>query len=239
MAVNPIPHDDLQRLNALIDGELPPAEHAALAARIANSRELANAHATLARLKACLVEGLEETTRAPSVQTALVTHRRSFGWIATGVAAALVAATIFVPLGWLTYDDEPAVRPEAAIILAALPANPVIPDLAVGGLTLAGTEVEKVDGVSVLVAAYRGPRGCRLELRVHSALRDIQPTGGTSRRAWTVGELSYELAAFGMPKGRFAAVADVAQAATRAGRPPEPTVTRMREARRAAPPCAA
>jgi anti-sigma factor RsiW len=238
MAASPTPQDDLQRLNALIDGELPPAEHAALAARIANSRELANAHATLARLKASLVEGLSEAP-TPQSQAALVASRQSFGRMAAAAAAAVLAVAVIVHMSWQSFDDEPIVRPEAAIILAALPAHPIIPDLAVGGLTLAGTEVEKVAGTSVLVAAYRGPRGCRLELRVHSVLRDIQPTAGTSRRAWTVGELSYELAAFGMPKARFAAVADVAQAATRAGRPPEPTVTRMREARRAAPPGAA
>ena len=48
--------DAIERLNALIDGELPPAEHAALADRIAAGRDLAHAHATLARLKACIVE---------------------------------------------------------------------------------------------------------------------------------------------------------------------------------------
>ena len=238
MAVDPTTQDDLQRLNALIDGELPPAEHAALAARIAGSRELAQAHATLARLKACLVEGLSDAS-AEQAQPVLAGRRRSFGRAAVAIAAAVLAAAIIVPLGWHAFDDEPTVRPEAAIVLAALPARPTIPDLSVGGLTLAGTEVEKVAGTSVLVAAYRGPRGCRLEMRVHSAMHGIPPTAGTSRRTWTVGDLSYELAAFGMPAHRFAAVADVAQAATRAGRPPEPTVTRMREARRAAPPCAA
>jgi len=244
MAVDPTPHDDLQRLNALIDGELPPAEHAALAARIAGSRELAQAHATLARLKASLAEGLEDEAPQRRLHAALVARRRrSFGRVAAAVVAAVLAAAIFVPvfdpLGWQARDEEPSVRPEAAIVLAALPAHPVIPDLAIGGLTLAGTEVEKVAGASVLVAAYRGPRGCRLELRVHSAAHSIPPTAGTSRRSWTVGALQYELAAFGMPANRFAAVADVAQTATRTGQPPEPTVTRMREARRAAPPCAA
>ena len=244
MAVDPTKQDDLQRLNALIDGELPPAEHAALAARIAGSRELAQAHATLARLKACLAEGLGREVPAPRLHPVLIARRqRSFGRAATGVVAALLAAAIFVPLfdplGWQARDEEPSVRPEAAIVLAALPVRPIIPELTVGGLTLAGTEVEKVAGAPVLVAAYRGPRGCRLELRVHSAAHSIPPTAGTSRRGWTVGALQYELAAFGMPANRFAAVADVAQAATRAGQPPEPTVTRMREARRAAPPCSA
>jgi anti-sigma factor RsiW len=237
MAIDPTPQDDLQRINALIDGELPPAEHAALAARFAGSRELAQAHATLARLKACLVEGLNDAPAAQAQPVPLARQQRSFGRAAAAVAAAVLAGAIVIPLGWKAFDGEPSVRPEAAIILAALPASPIIPDLTVGGLTLAGTEVEKVAGTSVLVAAYRGPRGCRLELRVHSAMHSIPPTAGTSRRTWTVGELGYELAAFGMPAERFAAVADAAQAATRAGQPPEPTVARMREARSAALPC--
>ena len=244
MAVDPTPQDDLQRLNALIDGELPPAEHAALAARIAGSRELAQSHATLARLKACLAEGLEDEAPSPRPHPALAARRqRSFGRAAAALVAAVLAAAIFVPLfdplGWQARDAEPSVRPEAAIVLAALPVRPIIPDLAIGGLTLAGTEVEKVGGTSVLVAAYRGPRGCRLEIRVYSAAHSIPPTAGTSRRSWTVGALRYELAAFGMPANRFAAVADVAQTATRAGQPPEPTMTRMREARSTAAPCAA
>jgi anti-sigma factor RsiW len=149
---------------------------------------------------------------------------------------ALVAAT-FIQLGWQALENEPSVHPEVAIILAALPANPTIPDLTVGGLRLVGTEVEKVAGLPVLVAAYRGPRGCRLEMRVHSATHTIPPTAGTSRRTWTAGELRYELAAFGMPANRFAAVAEVAEAATGYGQPSEPMMMRIREARNAALPC--
>jgi anti-sigma factor RsiW len=237
MAVDPTPQDDLRRLNALIDGELPPAEHAALAARIAGSRELAQAHATLARLKACVAEGLQETPAREDRPALLAKPRRSSGRAAAAVAAAALVAAIVIPLGWQALDDEPAVRPEAAIILAALPAHPTIPDLTIGGLTLVGTEVETVAGISVLVAAYRGPRGCRLEMRVHSATHTIPPTAGTSRRTWTAGELRYELAAFGMPANRFAAVAEVAQAATRNGQPSEPMMMRIREARSAALPC--
>jgi anti-sigma factor RsiW len=236
MAPDPTPNGDLQRLNALVDGELPPAEHAALAARIAAGRDLAHAHATLARLKACLVEGIDDAPALQPQGARMTSQRHPMGLAAAAIAAAVLAVAVIAGFDWSPSEDEMVSRPDAAIVLAALPATPVIPDLAVGGLTLVGTEVEKIAGTSVLVAAYRGPRGCRLELRVRPAATDVPPTAGTSRRTWTAGELTYELAAFGMPPARFAAVADVAQAATRAG-PPEPAVRRMREARRAAPPC--
>jgi hypothetical protein len=51
------------------------------------------------------------------------------------------------------------------------------------------------------------------------------------------GDLVYELVAFGMPAGRFAAVAAAAEAATRSGRMPKEADTRLREARLAALPC--
>ena len=240
MAVDPTPRDDLERLNALIDGELPPAEHAALAGRIAASRELAHAHAALAKLKACVIDGIDSTPAQQPTPVGAGARRRMAGIGAASLAAAVLAIAVLVHFDWLAPEkDEPVARTEAAIVLATLPAAPVIPNLAVGGLTMVGTEVERAAGTSVLVAAYRGPRGCRLELRVRPAAADVPPTAGTSRRTWTVGELTYELAAFGMPAARFAAVAAVAQSATRAGRPGEPTVTRMREARRTAPPCAA
>ena len=236
MAADPTPSDDLQRLNALIDGELPPAEHAALAARIVAGRELAHAHATLARLKACIVQGIEDapTPDLPRLQAPF--WKRSAGPIAAAAAAAGLMFVIVVEYEQRASELQES-RPDAAIVLAALPASPVIPDLTVAGLKLVGTEVETVAGTSLLVAAYRGPRGCRLELRVHPSAAVVPATSGTSRRAWTVDDLAYEMVAFGMPAARFAAVAGAAEAATRARRLPDAADGRLREASRAAPPC--
>lgn len=224
--------DAIERLNALIDGELPPAEHAALADRIAAGRDLAQAHATLARLKACIVESAEETPIGFAIP-----KRRSRLLPAIGAAAAAAVALVAV----FAWYPEREVEPEAFsgiapfVTLAALPAAPVVPDLANAGLKLLGAEVERSGETAVLVAAYRGPRGCRLELRVRSAAAVVSPTVGTSRAAWTAGELAYELVAFGMPAGRFDAVAAAAQAATRGGQ--REMETRLREASLAAPPC--
>jgi anti-sigma factor RsiW len=233
MATNRDSSDVIERLNALIDGELPPAEHAALAARIAVDRELAYAYATLARLKACVAERAE---LAPSVAIALPKARRrvrpTLGLAAAAAVAAIAAVAVFA-VGW---EPEPRRAPTSEIAplirLAALPASPIIPDLADAGLNLVGGELERVGKTAVLVAIYRGPRGCRLELRVRPSVADVEHTVGTSRRSWTVGDLAYELVAFGMPAKRFAAVADALETATGVGRLPP-----MREASRSGGPC--
>lgn len=227
--------DAIERLNALIDGELPPAEHAALADRIAAERDLAHAHATLARLKACIVERVEST---PPVEFVLPKPKRRI-LPALGMAAAAAVAVFAILIGFREPEHEQTLNAEITpiITLAALPAQPFIPDLTNAGLKLVGGEVERSDQTAVLVAAYRGPRGCRLELRVWPATTRVSPTIGTSRRTWMAGDLAYELVAFGMPAGRFAAVATAAEAATRAGQMPKEVDARLHEARLAALPC--
>lgn len=230
--------DALERINALVDGELPPAEHAALADSIAAGRDLAHAHATLARLKACIVASAEQAPVGGIDMTADGAKSRTFplvGW------AAAAAATVLLGIVTIYPDQQPEQTPRrdmaSFVTLAALPVAPVIPDLTNAGLTLVGGEVERSGTTAVLVAAYRGPRGCRLELRVHDAAVPMAPTGGTSRAAWTVDDLAYELVAFGMPVERFAVVAAAAEATARAGAMPGSAATRLREASLQAPPC--
>ena len=231
--------DALERLNALVDGELPPAEHAALADSIAAGRDLAQAHATLARLKACIVASAEQSPVGGIDISGVGVKRRTLPLV--GWAAAAAAAIVLLGIVTLYSYPQPdqVSRPDIAplVTLAALPVAPVIPDLTNAGLTLVGGEVERLGQTAVLVAAYRGPRGCRLELRVHDAAVPMAPTGGTSRAAWTADDLAYELVAFGMPVGRFAAVAAAAEAATLAGAMPGSAATRLREASLQAPPC--
>lgn len=235
MATDRATPDAIERLNALIDGELPPAEHAALADRIALGRDLAHAHATLARLKACVVENAEQTPTAAFVLPKPKSRIKPALGLAAAAAVLLGAFVAWYP----ERQAEPARFSGMApfVLLAALPAPPVVPDLANAGLNLVGAEVERSGETAVLVAAYRGPRGCRLELRVRPAAANVPPTAGTSRSAWSAGDLAYELVAFGMPAGRFAAVAAAAEAATRAGLMPKDADTRLREASLRAPPC--
>lgn len=235
MATDHAAHDATERLNALIDGELPADEQAALATRIAAAPDLARAYATLARLKA----GVAETVDATDVSGIEVPPARSrlvpFGMLAAATAALALATVLAMPVR----DKSPVPAADLAplVTLASLPATPVIPDLANAGLSLVGGEVERVGATPVMVAAYRGPRGCRLELRVHASTIDVPATAGTIRSAWTAGDLAYELVAFGMPDSRFAAVAAAAQAATRAGQIPREDGLRLREASLKAAPC--
>ena len=234
MATNDPTFDVTERLNALIDGELPADEQAALADRIAATPDLAQSYATLARLKACVVQSAAETD-----VSAIEVPRRPSRLLPFGVAAAAaLALAIATILAMPARDKTAAVADLSSLVtLASLPAMPVIPDLANAGLILVGGEIERVGATPVMVAAYRGPRGCRLELRVHPTMTAVPPTAGTTRSAWSAGELAYELVAFGMPEGRFAAVVAAAQAATRAGQVPQDASARLREASLKAPPC--
>lgn len=228
-------NDVTERLNALIDGELPADEQAALADRIAAAPDLAQVYATLARLKACVVQ-----SAADADISGIDVPRRPSRLLPLGAAAAAATALLiatFLVLPEREKAGAPTTDVASLVTRASLPAMPVIPDLANAGLNLVGGEVEHVGTTAVVVAAYRGPRGCRLELRVHPAAIDLPPTAGTIRSAWRAGDLAYELVAFGMPEGRFAAVLAAAQAATRAGQVPYDTGSRLREASLKAPPC--
>lgn len=234
MAINDPTFDATERLNALIDGELPADEQAALADRIAATPDLAQSYATLARLKACVVQSAAETDVSDIEVPRRPSRLLPFG-VAAAAALALAIATI---LAMPARDKTAAVADLSSLVtLASLPAMPVIPDLANAGLILVGGEIERVGATPVMVAAYRGPRGCRLELRIHPVTMTVPPTAGTTRSAWNGGELAYELVAFGMPEGRFAAVVAAAQAATRAGQVPQDAGARLREASLKAPPC--
>ncbi len=231
--------EELERISALVDGELGPAERAALATRIAADRDLARAHATLARVKAAVDESADAAEAPAFVLPRSLATRRIFGW---GIAAAL-AAVAFLALAW-----QGPLRPQptyftpnegpVAITLAALPSATAIPVLDDAGLKLMGLSVESLPAASVLVANYQGPHGCRLELRAFSADAPMPSAGGTSRRQWTVERIGYQLVAHGMPEWRFAIVADAAEQQTRHNGIPGSVERRLREARAAAPPCA-
>ena len=217
MAVEPDRNDDLLRLNALVDGELPAAVQAELAARLATDRNLARAHATLASLKASVVASAADEAVPPL--PAIAKHPRlPFHRFALAAAVVLAAISIFFAAGQLgPHSNDESELPRTIVKLAGLPSSPIVPDLGIAGLKLTGISMERQGSVPIVVASYQGPRGCRLELRVHQAGMAIPPAAGTSRWVWTVDELAYELISSGMPSTRFAAVAAAAEYATRNG----------------------
>ena len=231
-------HQDLLRLNALVDGELPPAERAELAARLAGDRDLARAYATLAQLKAAIAEQVNE---APAIALPAAKRRpRLPAWprLAAGVGlAAMLAAAVFAANDFLARDAEPPNEAPTAITLASLPAGTTIPRLETAGLKLVSLDLNP-GHVPVFSARYRGPHGCRLDLRAWPAGEPAAPLSGSSRYRWTVGNLTYELVAHGMPVWRFDIIANASELQTRLNADHNRISRRLREARSGAPPCA-
>jgi hypothetical protein len=238
MAIEDTPSPEVARLNAFVDGELTPAERAEVAAQIRAQPNFARAHATLARLKACIAESADAT---PSIAIAWPPRRSQGMALRIGVAGLAAVAFGLVGLIAAQFGAErksvPLAGQEAVVTLAALPANPVIPHLDVAGLVLEDVKVEHAGDVRLVLASYRGPHGCRLDLRVSPAGSALPVGAGSSRHGWEVGALAYELVAHGMPGWRFAIIAEAAEQETRAGTAPDAARRRLREARASAPPC--
>jgi hypothetical protein len=232
------PSQDELLVNALVDGELMPRERAAAAARLAGDREFARAYATLTRLKAAVIE-VAEDAGAIQVNLPLGQERRMAALAGAGVAlAAAIAVAVGVAINWRGPEERLVEMQSQTVTLASFNQTAVLPDLAPAGLKLAGTLIQPSGRGQVLIATYLGPRGCRLELRVQPAVGAVVATGGTDRRSWQVGDLVYQLIAYGMPAERFAAVAEAAERATRGGSPGG-VDRQLREARVFALPCLA
>ncbi len=228
--------DDLLKLNALVDGELAPAERAEIAARLAVERDLARCYAVLAQLKATIGEAAD----APA-PIALPARRRPLAWGLMAAAACLVVAIgigIVVARTWLPVSSPNLATAEGptAVTLASLPSGANIPRLDTAGLKLVGLAINP-GAVPLITASYRGPHGCRLDLWAWPRNAEAPPLDGTSRRTWAAGDLTYELVAHGMPQWRFAIIAEAAELQTRLGSDPERVDRRLREADIGAPPC--
>jgi hypothetical protein len=227
--------EDLEALNAFVDGELRPDEHARIAARIANEHGLARAHATLARLRAGLAD-YADATQPPLLK--LQPRRARWPLAAAAAMVALFAGLALVQLHTARTDliAPVASMGDASIEPVSLGGRPMIPDLSPAGLTLVRVDRGADSLLDHLVAVYTGPRGCRLELHVRPlGSAPIVAPLSTHRREWVDGASVYELLAFGMPLDRFAVVAEAAEGQTRALSGPDQH--RLREARRNAPPC--
>ena len=234
------PHEhevEFERLNAFLDGELAPADCAAVAGRLAVDRDYAAACATLARLKACVEDTAVEAPTVPLPPPRSHLRRPSVAFAVILVVAAAL------PVGILLHAYTPAKTMLANVvvpapILAKLAIRPTLPRLDDAGLTLTEMAIEAVSPTPVLTVGYRGPHGCRIDLRVWMRGYDLSAAPGSQHRRWNVDDLSYEIVAHGMPAWRFAIVADAAERQTRHGTVPPTMEERLREARATAPPCA-
>ncbi|MFA6267488.1 MAG: hypothetical protein WC670_17450 [Pseudolabrys sp.] len=229
---------DLLLLNALVDGELAPAERATLAGRLAVERDLARAYATLARLKATIGEAADASAGLPAFELPPRKTKTPRRWIAYGAAlAALLALGFFVATQQQAEPDNHTPEGPTAITLASLPVGTTVPRLDTAGLQLIGLDIDP-GKVPLVTATYRGPHGCRLDLRAWPAGAAAPAQSGTDRHRWTAGGLVYELTAHGMPQARFHLIAGAAEAQTAANSDHRRIDRQLREASLGAPPCA-
>lgn len=229
---------DIERLNALLDGELSATERADIAARLATDRDLASAYATLARLKAATAEAVGDCPAIVLRRPWWPRVRRRVAAVAAGIALAIGGA-ILITQAWPPTSDAPppgAAEGPTEIALASLPAGTTVPSLDSAGLKLVHLAFTQ-NSVPLFTATYRGPHGCRLDLMAWPVTENAPPARGSGSHRWVIGTLTYELTAHGMPDWRFRVIADGAEQQTRLASNPGHIDRRLREASRGAPPC--
>lgn len=230
MAGDPHLPPDWVTLNAYVDGELSPAEHAAVAAAIASNADIARQVASLARLRVATAEAFAAEAAGvatPVVPAAAPGGRR--GWIA--IAATVLLAVALSTVAWWRLDrtEDPAVQahlrwiasPEQPVVAATQRGAIEIPDLAAAGLRVAHVAAAG----DTLHVGYLGNRGCRVSLWVvpDAAVRPRrdQRIGDTLISRWSHGGQGFAAIATGMPAGRFAVIASSLEQATIERRPPD------------------
>lgn len=255
-----------EQLNAYVDGELSASDAAAVARALADDKTLAEAVATLSRLKATTQEGIEPFALVP-------TRPRTRPWrrfaIAASVAAVLIVATMAslvpqmtpAPPAWLagawqvhdTWAQEEVAGPPAAVdsgvVLATLHQfgpQTYLPDLSDARLTLSRLVIVTMAdmGGDALHIGYLGNRGCQVSLILLPGGGDLSADvvrydrGNGRGYAWRSGKRGYLLLAEGMDEARLALLAETLHRATLELRPFDPdTRTALRESRERSVPC--
>lgn len=254
------------QINAYVDGELSASDAAEVARVLAEDKTLAEAVATLSRLKAATQEGLEPFALAP--------RRRKRPWRRIAIAAsvavglAVVAAASLLPWmtpaappSWLaeawkvhdTWARDQAVTPprplDSGLVLATLHQfgpETYVPDLSDARLTLSHLEITVLanNRGEALHIGYLGNRGCQVSLVVGPRGDDIPADlvrydrGAGRGYAWRDGRIGYLLIAEGMDEARLALLAETLRRATVERRPFGPgTRSALRESRNNSAPC--
>lgn len=251
---------DWQTLNAYVDGELAPAEAAAVAAALAREPELAARVASLSRLKAWS-SNLAPEEAPPPFQPAAPERKPRPLALTLGAAALLLALTLawFWPFtappveAWLdkavtahlAWLQQPADRTDGPIDAALEPGlTEGIPDLTEAHLTLVYVKLVPSSGEGHgLQLGYRGIHGCRVSLWIAEAVAGIgeAPTAlarqGVEGYGWQVGGTGFALLARGMDPDRLRLLAEVVARLTREA-PDEQTRIALQQTTTVGAPCA-
>ena len=250
-----------EKLNAYVDGELPPDEAATVAEAIAREPVLAREVSALTALKASVAE----TSPPYPGKLGKIPCRGRNGLRVAAVAATLVIG-LLLGIAWQSELHRPAPGPELALELhwawssslgedhAASP-NKVgfdslqlayVPDLTRVELVFGGVSQIRTRGGRGLHVGYQGPRGCAVSLVVFPKPgRHDKPLGtldldDAAAWHWITGGASFYLIAPKMDPNRLAGIARVVQRLTRARLPLDSAgVLALEQARSGAEPCLA
>lgn len=251
-------------LNAYVDGELDTAAAAEVARAVAEDPSLAREVAALSRLRLAVVESIEApplSVRAPPATTgrriAIAASITLVVFIAGSVlvsnldrdsGADWLARAWQVHRGWSVDSVTEQARPR---LLFAQYAETVpgayVPDLSASRLSLVHAAVAPFTGKrQVLVAGYRGTRGCKISLLVFpssgalgealSAFRDRN----NEAYGWRAGSVDYIILSDGMDSGRFRLLAESVRRTSRELLPfDQETRIALRKSRDESAPCLA
>jgi len=206
-------HVDWTRLNAYVDGELPPQDAAdiAVAAEVdaAVAHQIAALHALKADASLALPPAPEDLLGGLPLAPARIGRRMK-----TAAAVAAVIAVVGVPAilmnapapmsqaretdlaasarqlhtSWLAHDETRAAIPTSVVLdrLTEFGRLPVLPDLEATGLSLALVDVVRSADGPLLQIGYRGQHGCHLSLFVAESwsLVAVPVTDGAQERAY-------------------------------------------------------
>jgi anti-sigma factor RsiW len=258
---------DWATLNAYVDGELHPGEAARVARAVASDRTVADATATIARLKAAVHETLEPGTCAlpPAPPRRFARHALAACIAGLAVATALLwypfaseeAPPAWLGAAWAAHDSwaglhasgTPNPDADAGQVLVAfnrLGADAYLPDLTAAKLVLNWVKPVRLGErqANAMHLGYRGTRGCQVSLFILSSGQDlprvITAFGSGARRsyAWRNPSHGYLLMADGMDRARFDLIARTLQEATRTRAPFGPEVrSALRASREASTAC--
>lgn len=251
-----------ERLNAYVDGELAPADAAAVASAVAQDPGLASRVATLARLKAN-VTGLPQAGPPPfaipergmetrgtarrlaaiAATIALIAGMGSAIWFASSGARDM-SATLMAHRPWLAGGEAPATAALSMELAGAR--SGALPDLSAASLRLVRLDVKPEPARKVEVfAGYEGPNGCRVGLWVspEASTNAVEPVrsekNGISIRAWRSGDLGYAMVGIGIDEARLDLIAALAAKSLRNDGPASQQVAALNESRAKGRPCAA
>jgi anti-sigma factor RsiW len=249
-------------LNAYVDGELNAAAAAEVARAVAEDQGLALEVAALSRLRSAVAESVE----APplSVPTPPSTRGRGTAIAASIAFVVFIAGSVLISnfhgnsgADWLARTwqihrgwsiDGVTAQTRATLLLAQYAEDvpgAYVPDLSASRLSLVHTAVSSFTGErQVLLAGYRGTRGCKISLLVFPSSGALSEAlspfrdGKNEAYGWRIGPLGYLIVSDGMDSGRFKLLAESVRHTSRLQAPfDKETRMALRESRDSSTPC--